>query len=130
MLSIFLTMFCCVLLFCFLQFLGFLITAWCLQDSFDGCDFSNVPFDKPSKMSCRKYMPVYPFRGSGKVATKRKQTYKRKSYKKQRGRGEIANKAIEILSPLPLAFTESASRYLVKKALAKLTPKKKNKNCL
>ena len=57
----------------------------------------------------------------------RKTSHSRKAkrtHKKQRGRGEIANKAIKILFPLPLAFTESASRYLVKKVLPKLSRKK------
>ena len=76
-------------------------------------------------MSSRKFMPAFPFRGSGKITRKRSHSKKpRRTHKKQRGRGEIANKAFEILSPLPLAFTESASRYLVKKALSKLTRKK------
>ena len=67
----------------------------------------------------------FPLRESGKIKIKRFHSRKLKhTYKKQRLRGEIANKAIEILSPLPLAFTESISRYLVKKALSKLTRKK------
>ena len=76
-------------------------------------------------MSSRKFNPAFRFRRSGKVT--RKRIYSRKpkrTHKKQRGRCKIANKAIEMLSPVPLAFTESASRYLVKKALSKLTWKK------
>ena len=76
-------------------------------------------------MSSRKYMPAFPFRGSGKITRKRSHLRKpKRTHKKQRGRGEIANKAIKILSPLPVAFTESASCYLVKNALSKLTRKK------
>ena len=70
-------------------------------------------------------MPAFPFRVSGKTTRKRSHSRKAKrTHKKQRGRDEVANKAIKILSRLPLAFTESASRYLAKKVLPKLTRKK------
>ena len=70
-------------------------------------------------------MPAFLFRGGGKITRKRSHSRKEKRrHKKQRGRAEVVNKAIEILSPLPLAFTESASWYFVKKSSVKINKEK------